>query len=363
MLFYSTIFAMVALLAIANELILKYRRDRNFVVFIMFVILCIVSAFHGIGGTDYDIYKAAYKRVCNVNDVLANPIQAKMEIFNFELGYILFISIIKQLGFSFGGYIIIQSILFYSLLYCGLRKFTTHWGLVLLVFMYKMLFYDTFISMRQPLTIAGFFLILKYIYKGETLKYFVGALLLAFIHNGAFILIPLYCVRFFKITQKRIIMLSILFFPTMILAQLGRGATINSVMMLINGSKGESYSAVSQGFSIAYALEYYLLLVAVIFNYKKIIKIEYSEFILKFFLVVLPIVTLFSGVIILRRELDYFFPFYGIVGGYLCDDIKTKRILITFIFILVSYYGYTRYLSNFDNGGLIPYKTWMQTAK
>jgi len=325
----------------------------------MILILGCVSAFHGIGGSDYFIYSSAYNQAPTIQDFIERPQYFRSMIFSFEPGYIAIVSILKTCGIDFYGYIVIQSIVFYSCMYIGLRKFTKHWGLVMLVFMYKMFFYDTFVSMRQPLTIAGFFIILKYLNEGKSAKYFLGTIVLASIHNGAFILIPLYFIRFFKLTKRRILILAIVLFPTAILSQYGGGATINNIMSLINPAKG--YNNQDEAINIAYTLEYYLLLVAVIYNYDKIILEKYGEFILKIFLVILPIVTLFSGVLILRRELDYFFPFYGIIGGYIVDATKKAKAFAIILFTAISYYGYQRYLTNFGDGCLIPYKTWMET--
>lgn len=359
MLFYSLIFFSISLLAFCEEI--ASLRQKKIVDFMMFAILCIVSAMHGIGGADWEVYLSAYNRCPDIFEYLRDMKYWHDNIFNFEYGYLFIISLIKTLGFNFNAYIVIQNIVFYSLMYVGLKRYTRHWGLVLLIFMYKMFIYDTFVSMRQPITIVGLFLIMKYIYERQGFRYFLCATLLFTVHNGALILFPLYLITYFKLTKKRLITLSILFLPTILIAQSGAFNALNTLMALINQAKGEGYSDSTGTLNIAYTLEYYLLLYFVIKNYNKLIQLKYGEFMIKIFLVVLPIVTLFSNVLILRRELDYFFVVYGIIGGYLCDVLPKMKFVILTCFILISYYGFSRYLYNFAQGGMIPYKTWLQT--
>lgn len=362
MIFYNTIFASIVFLTLIEESFIK-RNQRPIVDIIMVLILCIVSALHGIGGKDYEIYYAAYKQVPTISDVIQNIGYTRRLLFNFEPGYIIIISFIKSLGFDFYGYTVIQAIVFYGLMYFGLRKYTSHFGILLLIFAYKMFFYDTFVSMRQPITIAVFFVIMKYIYEGQTIRFFIWSIVLASIHNGAFILFPLYFIRYFNLNKNRLIFLSLLFLPTAVLSNIGMGASINSIMSIINSDKGTSYGESTEVLNIAYTIEYYLIMLLVICNYKSIIQLKYGDFIVKIFLVMLPLVTLFSGVIILRRELDYFFFTYGIIGGYICDVRPKIKSLIIAAYIAISYYGYQRYLTNFDQGGLIPYQTWIETKR
>lgn len=329
---------------------------------IILAILASFSALHGIGGTDYEIYEAAYNRIPNISDYISRPLYYSSEIFNHELGYLFIISVFKTIGCNYHAYLVLQSVLFYSLMYKGLHKFSKHWGLIMLVFMYKMFIYDTFVALRQGLTIAGFFAILPYLYNREAKKYYLGCIILSLIHNGAFVLFFLYILNYINLTKRRLWMLLLVFLPTTYLAHVGFGANLNTIMTLINASKAEGYSASSESMNIFYTIEYYIVMSLALFNYKRIVALKYGSFIIKLGLVLLPIVTLFSGIVILRREMDYFFPVYGIIGGYLCDALPNKKFIIITAYALICYYGFNRYLHNFDNGGMIPYKTWIETS-
>ena len=61
--------------------------------------------------------------------------------------------------------------------------------------------------MRQSITLAIFFLSLKYIEEKKPLKYFGSIIVASLIHSAALILIPVYFIRLVKLTKKKIILL------------------------------------------------------------------------------------------------------------------------------------------------------------
>jgi hypothetical protein len=97
-----------------------------------------------------------------------------------------------------------------------------------------------------------------------------------------------------------------------------------------------------------------------IINYDKIVNAhKYAPLVIKLFLILLPIMTLFRGTLIFRRELDYFVPTYAFILGYICDIYKSKKWVVIFGTAIVCLYGYLRYIYLFDQGGLIPYRSWL----
>lgn len=361
MLFYTLIFGIVALLTFFQEFLPKNKKTS--IDAIILIILASISAFHGIGGSDYEIYETAYNRIPNISDYISRPLYYSEAIFNHELGYLFIISLFKTIGCDYYTYLVLQSVLFYSLMYKGLHKLSNHWGLIMLVFIYKMFIYDTFVALRQGITIAGFYALLPSLYNKDAKRYFLGCIILSLIHNGAFILFPLYFLNHFNLTKRRLWILLLVFLPTTYLAHTGLGANLNAIMAIINTTKASGYSASTESLNILYTLEYYFVMCMVLFNYKRIIVLKYGSFIIKLALVILPIVTVFSGIEILRREMDYFFPVYGVIGGYLCDVLPKKKFIIITTYVFICYYGFNRYLHNFDNGGMLPYKTWIETSK
>ena len=88
-------------------------------------------------------------------------------------------------------------------------------------------------------------------------------------------------------------------------------------------------SAGENSISLFHTLEYLLMMIILIVNYDKIIKADKnSQLIIKLFLILLPLFTLFRGYGILTREKDYFVLTYGIILGYLCNIFEKKYIYI-----------------------------------
>jgi hypothetical protein len=330
----------------------------------MIVILASLAGFRAIGGTDFDIYRTIYNSIPFFGKFLRDPSDFFIK---WERGYLYFISFIKTFsGLSFYGYLVLQSVVIYTLMYKGLRKYTNHWGLFMLLFMYKMFFYETFVSMRQPLTIVFFYMIMHLIEEKKWIKYYLilTFLILPF-HNGAYFLFLIYFVSFFKITKRRIIILNCIFIPLVIVPELGIDplGPISNILLLHSDTliqqKGEVYLN-TIALNIIHTLEYLLVMSLLIINYDKIVKThKYAPLVIKLFLILLPIMTLFRGTLIFRRELDYFIPTYAFILGYICDVYKSKKWVMIFGAAIICLYGYLRFIYLFDNRGLIPYRSWM----
>ena len=98
----------------------------------------------------------------------------------------------------------------------------------------------------------------------------------------------------------------------------------------------------------------------VIKNYEKVMKHDNKyNIIIKLFLILLPIFTLFRGVEIITRVKDYFIITYGILLGYIFE-VKCKKYILKFI-IIIYYCGLTflRFILLFDNGALMPYESYI----
>ena len=128
------------------------------------------------------------------------------------------------------------------------------------------------------------------------------------------------------------------------------------------GDKGMGYFSGDETQSVFYTLETYLVWFLIYANYNGIVrKHPHGEFMIKLFLIILPCVTLFRDVVILRREMDYFYLSIPVLLGYIYD-IKIKLRPALFIGLaIVCFYGYIRYINNFDGGkSLLPYVSWLE---
>lgn len=127
------------------------------------------------GGSDVLTYENVYNNVPSVSTVIKymfTGINLGVNE-NYETGFLLICSIIKSLNFSSFGFTLIIALLFYILMYKGLKEFVPLWAPFWSLFMYKIMFYNTFISIRQGLTIAIFCYSLKYLRDNKWIRYFI----------------------------------------------------------------------------------------------------------------------------------------------------------------------------------------------
>jgi len=361
--FYIFIFSLCVLLFLFNLTIRE--EQRKYLEFFTLFILCITSGTrYELGGTDYFIYETTYNSMPALHQFFSQ-LEA-LNVFSFEIGYLFVNSLFKTLGISFYGFTLIHSFVFYFCLYYGLKRYTHYFGLLIIVFLYKLFFYNTFISMRQSITIALFFVLLRFIEEEKPIKYYIGTLFAVLFHNGAYLLLLLYFVNKVKISRKRIIILNLIFIPTLAfnIFDLSILRTLDGSLSFLSGSVIEKvgrYFGDGSSINIIHTLEYLLLMLLVLLNYEKIIEVNpRSEFILKLFLLLLPLFTLLRGSEILTREKDYFTFTYAVILGYMCNINQLKfRYLIIFATIIVCAFGFFRFILLFDDQNLIPYESWL----
>lgn len=369
MAFYISIFLLIVFLLFIEEQIPESK--RIYCDCLMLFVLGSLTGFRAMGGTDFYVYLSVYNNTPYLGDYLINysHLHEMYSLFDMEKGYIGYISFVKTfLGLSFYGYLVLQSIIIYTCMYIGLRKFTNHFGIFIFIFLYKMFFYETFISMRQPMTIVLFYLMMPLIYERRTLKYYM---LLTFLvlpfHNGAIFLYLVYLISFFDVTKRRVIVLNCIFIPTIIISELGIdpiasfGFLTDFISDPVAKNKALNYLGGEEELSIFHTLEYLLMMLLLVLNYDKIVQSnKYAPFIIKLFLILLPIMTLFRSNLFFRREVDYFVPTYAILLGYLCDIYRPKRWIFVLGTICVSLYGFIRYITLFDGGAMLPYRSWLE---
>jgi hypothetical protein len=317
------------------------------------MIMALISGTRLVGGTDFIVYLAQYKNVPTFPDVL---LLDRHEM-KFEYGYVYITSFFKTIGISFFGFCLIHAMVFYACLWKGLKRYTNHFGLVIFVFLYKLFFYNTMISMRQSLTVALFLLIIPYIEQRKWIKYYICAFLIAKIHNGAYLFLVLYPLTYFVLTKGRIRFLNIIFIPTIFIGLLGIDATSDEMAQKAQGYfNNENLSPIG----IFHTLEYFLIMFILYNNLDKLnLNDKKVHLVIMLFLCLLPLFTLFRGSEILTREKDYFTIFYAVILGYIIDRCPRSKTLYYLGTFLLCAFGYYRYVILFDNGAFLRYKSWL----
>lgn len=368
MILYIDIFLFCVVMFVLNAYINDIKM-KKIITIITLAILCIVSGTrYNIGGTDYFAYKAIFDLVPS-SFSLEKIINFK-ESYNYEIGFISFMTLIKSIGFSYYGFTLINSIVFYYIFYLVIKRYNYNMNFIIIVFLYKMFFYNTFISMRQSIAILIFWLSLPYLKSKKYIKYYVLCIIMFVFHRSAIVLFMVPLITNFKISKRM--------FGIILLGGIISYIGVKFNLLNINGSLSSIFNTVfssdkvamgkiafyvaekNSGMSIFYMLEYYLIAIYVYIYYEKICKIdENAEFFIKIFICMLPFYTLLSSFSIVTRLKDFFFLSYPIMIIYISKILRKKTLLIYMLAITICFYGYYRYLVNFDNGSLINYKSFI----
>ena len=333
------------------------NKDDKVICLLLFFLACIVGFRYELGGTDYEQYGYFFRKISGYNDFLAALADSE-----YEVGYTSFVYLCSNVfHLYFNGSLLVEALIFYFLMYLGLKRYIPNWGIFLMLFLYKMFFYVTFVAMRQSMTVAGFFLIMRYLEERKAIKYYASLILVSTFHYGAILLFVLYPIFGMKIIKRRLTVIGIVFLLSTVFSEL-TGSLLNVVVAVLGLSqledKAAGYSS-DASLNILYTIEYYMLYVLVLGNYDKIKeKFKYADFSIMLFLMAMPIVTLFRSTVILVRELPYFYPSYAILMYYIYAVSKQRKILFLF-FTLLCLLGIIKYITQFDNGHFMIYKTWL----
>ena len=357
------------------------KKDSKIIkILVLLFLIFICGTRYYMGGSDVYVYEGTYNSVSSPNVILKYILTGVNNGVNtnYESGFLLLCSIIKSLGFSYFGFTLIWTIIFYLLLVKGLEDFVPNWSVFIAVFMYKIMFYDTFISIRQGLTIAMFCFMLRFIRDRKWYIYFPLCILAVLEHNGAIILFPLYFITYVPTSKKFIRNFSILMLPTwFISSRVDISEWIYRIGDLLGSSKAEHWAESSETISLIHTLECYVIVLLVLLFYKKIISNKRKkevQLVLQLFLVAIPMFTLFKDWIIVTRIKDYFVLMYGLILGYIIDGGTTSvledngkeylghhrdsfggvmnALIIKLVIIALCYVGMVRYVAVFDDGVL-----------
>ena len=362
MLWYVIIFSF----CIASWIFISYIKDekakRIFEVLVILILAIFAGTRFRIGGYDYFVYERVF------NNVSSPSIYGFSNFLEYgtDFLYYLFNSIIKSLGFNFYGFTLIESLVFHLLLYRGIKKNKIDFGFFIIIFLYKLFIFNTFVSMRQSLVLVLFFNSIPLIKDRKRLKYIIIMLLASFIHSSAIILIPLAFVDKITFSRKMLTIYSIVFFilfllnifgiycfnPTGLISTIFSGN--NSIM-----NKIEAYSSNSSTINVLSTIETYAITIFIIIFYKNIYKErEENKIFINIFLLIIPIVTFFRSFEVIIRFRDYFTIAYPFVLYYLFKNMKGKDKLIVYSLItIICFAGYYRYIYSY--GGLVPYKSYI----
>ena len=343
--------------------------DQRFVCLFAVSVLAIIAGIRNIGGTDYNIYRAIYNNAPSLGDYFKyyKDLDHHYVTYGVERAYIFANSFFKTLHFSYYGYIFVQALFIVFTTYFALRRYTDEFMLVIMVFLYKFYFYNVFISLRQPITIAIFFIMLKFMNSKRIVPYMLLCVLAFSFHTAAIVLFPLYFLNRVKLSRKLVIALNIIFLPTLVLSamkvpvlkifepllNLEIFATDEIFMKTENLLLGESLNAINW----LHTAEYFVLMIFLIYFFNQICESHpESDTMIKLFLCLLPIFTLCRNYELLTRIKDYFTISYGFIIAYIASIQKGKyRFMAYTLASLWCAFGFLRFIILFDGGAMLRY--------
>lgn len=344
-------------------------KEQRLVCLCVVSLLAIIAGLRNVGGTDFSIYRAIYNSTPRLKDFFKyySDLDSHFRTFGVERGYIFLNSFFKTLRFSYYGYIFIQASFIVFTTYFALRKYTGEFMLVVMVFLYKFYFYNVFISLRQPITIAIFFIMLKFMEEKKIVPYMLLGLLAFYFHTAAIVLFPLYFLNRVKLTRNLVLTLNAIFIPTLILSAMNApvlkifepllNLEIFSTDEIFNKAEhlimGESLSAINW----LHTAEYFSLMALLILFFYQIREAHpKADTMIKLFLCLLPIFTLFRNYEILTRIKDYFTISYGFIIAYIATIQKGKYRFIAYCATAAwCAFGFFRFIMLFDGGAMLRY--------
>lgn len=348
-----------------NSAMIK-RRVEIYVV----IILALFSGLrYEVGGADYFAYLTIFEQ-CPDLSVFIRDFNYIDEYFliSYERGYLLLNSIFKTVGLNYQGLVLFHSLFFFICLYVGLRKYCDCLLLVIFVFLYKMYFWDVFVLLRQSMAVGLFLCSMHLIEEKKPFRYFLMILISITFHRSALILFPLYFLSYIKMKRNYILYANFVFGPTLLLVLIGVDffSYLAPILEPLLGEHGMYDNKMGRIVTGAYGgenrvnflnyIEYMVLSVLVFVHYDTIVKHRSGQFVLKLFLMLVPIFTIFSGNEVVGRFREYFILSYGLILVYLSANLLRYKWILYFATILVCFLGYMRFLVRFDNG-TINYRT------
>ncbi len=312
--------------------------------------------------SDMQVYQLAYKSTPTLGAFRFSTIHSVYGTFQMEKGFLFLFSILKTFHIGFRGFIFLHSVFFLGAFYYGVKRYTDDFAIAAMLFLYKVYFYNSFVSMRQSITIGIFCIIVKYIEEKKILPYLAGCLIAIQFHYAALVLIPVYFIAYIKITKQR--MAALVYGCAAVSLVINLRTLLLRIALFLPDMPFKQklvtyFTYDTAPLQIFHTLEYLLLMTLLILFYDQIMKNNpHAEMIYKLMLALLPILTLFRFMSVVTRLKDYFTIFYGVAFSYFYHlKRKENRILIYMFAIGLSLFGYVRYIVSFGGGNsLLPYR-------
>ena len=327
----------------------------------LFLFLLSLSLFVGFsdmfGGYDRYIYGEIFDNIADITTIKGDYSDSLLyNFYSSEIGYTLLNVLISFFTENRYIFILIVTLIIYTLLFVSIKKYTVNYPLATILFL-GLWFFFTFTYLRQVLGATIVWLGIRYVIERKFWKFMVVVLIGFSMHNSAIIFFPLYFIPQRKFSPKLIvgIMLSLLV--------LGLSSIPNSFFEVYESSsiveRHAEYNA-SGGLRVAYILEAFFFLYLILKNYKNIPNDKQH-------VVLLNMALVFCGILLLfvRSENGGRLSWYYMIGiistlTFIYNYRYNIQTLGSFLIIGVCLFLYLRIYTNWQAYNLLsPYKTFL----
>ncbi|MGL4907863.1 MAG: EpsG family protein [Bacteroidales bacterium] len=140
-------------------------------------------------GGDWDAYTEIFEQINPISHAIKT---GSWGVQNLEIGYVLFCSIVKELGGTIQTVFFIVTLFNISLLLCALKKYTKQILFALFIYYAICYFALEMLYTRQAIAVAITFWGIQYIEKKQFWRFLLVTLLAFYFHRMAIIMLPLY---------------------------------------------------------------------------------------------------------------------------------------------------------------------------
>lgn len=327
-----------------------------FLTFFLFGLSLFVGLSDMLGGYDRYIYGEVFD---NIADITTNKLSyianGAFNYFPGETGYVLINIILSFFTDNRYIFILIYTIIMYSLLFVSFKRYIENYPLGIILFL-GLWFFFTFTYLRQVLGAAVIWLSFKYVADRKLWKFIIVFLIACSIHKSAVIVLPIYFIASKKYSSKTIVSIALLVLliglspiPNMLFEAYGDGSIVE---------RKADYNA-SGEMRIPYLIEAFLFLYIILKNYVLIPNKKLNIIMLN-----IGIIFCFTLIFFVRSENGGRLSWYFLIGlivtlTHIITQRRTRTslvplmILMSLILYLRIYFVWQNYLN------LYPYKTFL----
>ena len=339
---------------------LSFNPGRNQHSSFLFLFLLGLSLFVGFsdmfGGYDRYIYGEIFDNIADVTTIKGDYSDSLLyNFYSSEIGYTLLNVLISFFTENRYIFILIVTLIIYTLLFVSIKKYTVNYPLATILFL-GLWFFFTFTYLRQVLGATIVWLGIQYVIERKFWKFLMVFLIAFSMHNSAILFFRLYFVPRRKFSPRLIvgIMLSLLI--------LGLSPLPNSLFQVYESSsiveRHADYNA-SGGLRIPYILEAFFFLYLILKNYSDIPND-------KSYIVLMNMALIFCGILLLfvRSENGGRLSWYYMIGiiatiTSICTYKTNIQNKIPIFLIGLSLFLYIRIYTGWQVYiNLYPYKTF-----